>query len=498
MTLPAAPRHLLMVGLPAALVAAYVVFSGADVDPLSAVLLMIVWAVYLGLCSGAWKRSPHAIFNPDSLLLLVMGAYVMFPMSVNTLMPELFHSERASRHFDPVTVEENRSLVLCALMAMAGLAGGFALVTRVTGGPLPGLDGEWGPDRFTAAAALVTGGATLMAVLILVVGVDRYTGGAYVDSYAAEDGLGFLRAGIILFQLGLFVLYISGQGTSNRRTVEWIVFVLFLVLAAFEIRIGRRRSVLETGVGLLTLRHFCVQPFRKSTLIIGGCCALVAFAAIGQARAFMHEGLGRMIEYVQTEFSLEDLGTMSQEINVVPFTTNETIRLIDSGTPHRYGATYVEAFEILIPQKLHPDRSLAPSQWFVWQVDPDSAARGGGLSYSHVAEGYLNGGFVGVALAYVFFGVLVRTVAALRESRPRSAGRLLLVATLNLSMISLVRSDFASLLKSYVVTAWVPALAVVLFLDWQGRGRLRAMPPLDQPLDRPFDQPRQPHLEGPR
>jgi hypothetical protein len=302
--------------------------------------------------------------------------------------------------------------------------------------------------------------------------LEKYLVSSYGEVYRAETGLGFLLAGVAFFQIGLFILILAARSdpTHGRRTVQ-LVWVLFLIFALLQMRIGRRRAVAETGMSLVLLHHFAVRPFRRATLIVLLAAALVCFVAVGQMRAHMGEGLEGMIEYARTDLSAQDAKGIFHEIFVTSFTTKETARLLEQGNlDFRHGATYLEAFEILLPLKLHPTRPLAPSQWFVQEYDPWLASKGGAYSYTHMAEGYLNFGYAGIFLSALVTGVLVRGIVQLRRALPGSQGRLLLFAAVASGAVVYIRADFASLLKTYIVSAWLPALAAAYLLGRRSPG----------------------------
>jgi hypothetical protein len=126
----------------------------------------------------------------------------------------------------------------------------------------------------------------------------------------------------------------------------------------------------------------------------------------------------------------------------------------------------LEAFKVLVPLALDPNRPLAPSQDFAWGYNPEIAEAGGGYGFSSFSEGYLNFGFLGVALACYAEGVFLSFLVSYRRANPMSKGRLLLYTVALTSFIMIFRGDFASLLKGYVVLEWIPVVFIAL---WLGR-----------------------------
>jgi hypothetical protein len=195
----------------------------------------------------------------------------------------------------------------------------------------------------------------------------------------------------------------------------------------------------------------------------------------------MSRGVEAMVEEMQAQFSADDLWRILGELQVVTRSTSETAQLVPAREGYRYGATYLEAFEILVPLAVKSERPLSPSQWFVWTRDATKASRGGGYSYSLIAEGYLNFGYFGVALVSFVQGVFIAALVSYRQDNPTSRGRLLLYAVCVMAMISTVRGDFASLLKSYWVIYGIPAF---LSAWWLARQPVRQLRPLRHPAVR--------------
>lgn len=71
----------------------------------------------------------------------------------------------------------------------------------------------------------------------------------------------------------------------------------------------------------------------------------------------------------------------------------------------KWGATYTQVFSLLVPKALWASRPLDLSEQFARQVIPDWAP-GRGLSFSLLAEAYLNFSWLGAFIQYFFIGLL--------------------------------------------------------------------------------------------
>jgi hypothetical protein len=173
-----------------------------------------------------------------------------------------------------------------------------------------------------------------------------------------------------------------------------------------------------------------------------------------------------MVTRITEEIGLVTAVDLMSEPIAVLLALTETMHQVPSQEPFWLGRTFVEAFEVLVPLPLHPNRPLAPSQWFVNLIDPAVAAAGGGYSYALLAEGYLNFGIAGALAVSFLEGVIVRGVVTYRRLAPFSKSRILVYAVAVSLTIMMIRADFASLLKAGIVSLLVPA---ALIAAWLGR-----------------------------
>ena len=112
------------------------------------------------------------------------------------------------------------------------------------------------------------------------------------------------------------------------------------------------------------------------------------------------------------------------------------IKWIDSGKIlMKYGKTYLEALDGL---NLFSISFLPPNEWYAWERNPEYAATGGRYNFSAVAEGYLNGGMVGVFISGVilsFIAVMIRSLMFTKYLFPYNfiffAPMILIINTLN-------------------------------------------------------------------
>jgi len=188
------------------------------------------------------------------------------------------------------------------------------------------------------------------------------------------------------------------------------------------------------------------------------------YSIVGFARSYKDRSWDEMVAITQDEFTADDVWSGLGEFGSTPLSIYETMQLVPQQSPYRLGMSYLEALEAVIPQKIHPNRPMTSSQWFVWFYDPTTAAHGGGYAYSVIAEGYLNFGFLGILFVGIITGYLVRRMVMFRSAAPASRSRLLIYAALSTQVPYMIRGDAGSVIKNIIVCTYLPALLLIMYL----------------------------------
>jgi hypothetical protein len=409
-------------------------------------------------------RHPSDLLEMDTMFLVFFGIYVVLPI-VAFLVGSA--ADDVPTFFDLIAHFDSGVIVVGLAALFSFLVGYSSAIGPALARLVPRADSAWRPtEGLTISATLLLAGATLVAILVRIIGIDTLIESEYARAYEATAGLGLLAGGLMLIEIGLVVLHLTLAERGGRTPI--LPWILFAVLALLMLRIGRRRIVLEAGLALLVAHHFYVRRVRLRTLVVAGAASLLTFAVVGLARAYLAEGFGGVLTRLADEFGVGDIVRLMAEPVTVLLALTETMNQVPAQEPFWLGRTFVEAFEILVPLPIHPDRPLAPSQWFVNLIDPTIAAAGGGYSYALLAEGYLNFGVLGAAIVSFAEGVVVRGIVTYRRLFPSGQSRCLVYAVAVSLTIMMIRGDFASLLKAGIVGLVVPA---VLVGGWLGRRR---------------------------
>jgi hypothetical protein len=405
----------------------------------------LLWTVM----TGNDLREPLEI---DKIYLGFFGMYCVLPFVLAALNPDRLDTSI----LDPATV-------MCVSASMIGLMVG----SRLSGASrlerfVARYDHPWRKREALIAGALLTlAGGALLALLFLQVGLSTYLSSQYVDSYAAETGKGYLSAGIFILRIGSLVLLLAAL--DYRKRLPLFPILLFLGVFLFYLRVGRRGVVLSGGLAVLIILHFHYRSLKYKTLITMACVGIVLFMAVAHARAYAAGGWDGMMVGLKDDFVLEDAWLSMQEINTVPMAIHEMTEYMPSQAPYLYGRSYWEAFQILIPLELYPDRPLGSAQWFAWYHDPRLAAKGGGFAFSLIAEGYINFGYFGAFLVGLVQGAFLKMLVQLRRNNPFSKSRLLVYACVGMQVFFLIRGDIGALMKLGLIVG-LPTVAMAMFL----------------------------------
>ena len=153
-------------------------------------------------------------------------------------------------------------------------------------------------------------------------------------------------------------------------------------------------------------------------------------------------------------------------------TTMYTIDLVPSYRAFDYGLQYAYALVTVVPNifgGVHPAVARGtPSSWLIWTIDPATAAAGGGIGFSFIAEAYLNFGYWGTPIILFLLGFLyVRFI--LWAVRSHDPGRIVVLASFLSFFLVYPRGDSTALIRPLI---WYSLLVYVLFLSVSSRKRV--------------------------
>lgn len=148
-----------------------------------------------------------------------------------------------------------------------------------------------------------------------------------------------------------------------------------------------------------------------------------------------------------------------------------TIRLVPESRDFDYGVSYLYALSNIVPNlgwSVHPSVAHGTlSDWLVKTVEPGTAAAGGGLGYSFLAEAYLNFGWFGAPLWMGIFGYFIARVFLMADSG--DPAKQALVASFLSFFLILPRGESAFVVRAFAWYAMIPFLLAVVLTNVRGK-----------------------------
>jgi oligosaccharide repeat unit polymerase len=372
--------------------------------------LLLVWLFV------SWKLVSGGVFDPYGLFLISVALF-----GCGQAILEIFHlNERGllSHRFDADTTI---ATVWLTIVSLASLHFGCLLAVR----PRPGSSAS---DRAAARSlpALTRHiewlGWCLLLVsivptMVLLRGaVDLVRSAGYFALYNGREAATSVGAtpevlAGFMVPATLFLL----AGSRGRPFNIAVTSIVILAYSGVLFYLGDRSGASMPLIAYAWVWHRCIRPLPRAMLITTGALMLIVlFPLVRSVRNTAGEA----------RFSADHLADSFRSINnpVVAIisemggsmaTVAHTLELVPGTRDFDLGAGYLAALSTVFPNlfwEVHPAISHGTaSNWLIWQVDPTTAARGGGLGYSFIAEAYLNFGWcgfillVGLGFAYARF-----------------------------------------------------------------------------------------------
>lgn len=392
------------------------------------------------------KRSSFDILSPNVLFVVFHSLYSL-SVPINWLLSEDQNVNDAQLY---------AKTLMLSLLALISFLVSFHWPSR--GQEFTRMASRWSHERARVAAWVCIGIGVVALLLFLsqVGGLQLFLSVTYSDRYLLERNMGYLTILMPLIELGALVLiYVAAK---SRKKSDWIKAVLVASLfSVYMLSTGRRRAVFNLILSGVLVIHYLVRPFRRTELLGAGAIGLAFFSLWGRIRAFGNLSDGWAFGW--QSWSLTWLNPANTEFGAAYRSLIGIAEHVPKNYGFKFGLSYVEAWIILIPGFLFPNRPLAPSQWFASTFYPDVYNAGGGFGMMALGEAYLNFGYLGPVLVFSILGRLVRWMSVPRDAHADS--RVLLFAGVMPWVPFLLRSDFASVIKGFGVGYLLPLLVVI-------------------------------------
>jgi hypothetical protein len=198
-------------------------------------------------------------------------------------------------------------------------------------------------------------------------------------------------------------------GAQRSRIERGLVSALLISYCAVQIAIGYRASGVMPLAAWLWLRHASGRKVSRGLVALSAVLLIAVLPIVREVRIIPGAERDSISVFRDAVESIGDpVRTTLSEFGGTARVLADTISLVPSTRAFDYGTSYWHAALTLLPNffwGVHPTIAHGTaSDWLVWTVEPASAAAGGGIGYSNLAEGYLNFGIIGVALSMFVIG----------------------------------------------------------------------------------------------
>ena len=434
-----------------------------DIDPESA--LVAAPLSFVGVCLWtfwSWHKVRGTIFDPYALFLASSWSF----NGAQVVLEVMQLNERGllGGVFSAPTLLRTEYLVALAICAMH-----FGALWAASGGTRPLVRGSALSGDLSWHTRWV--GWFLLAVSIgPAVRVFEQAGqavmaGGYISLYQRSLGTGFETTPRLLANFlapsALFLL----AGSKSRRTGIVVSAAIIVCYSASMFFLGARAAATTALTAYLWLFSQTVRKIRiKALLVPALALVFVVFPLVRSVRET--RGSGRIsIESAQTAWSAIENPAVAalSEIGSSMSTVAYTLDLVPSIRPFDLGVSYLYALLAAIPNvawDIHPTAAHGTlSVWLVRTVQPSTAAIGGGLGYSFIAEAYENFGWLGAPLALLALGWAAGRVTSARDAR-RDPAFLAMTATLLSSALIFARAEAADFVRNACWYSLAPFLLV--------------------------------------
>jgi hypothetical protein len=392
-------------------VSAYVMMGdGQEREALALALLgLLVTEV---TCLGSWYARTGRLFDPYTIVVgavwLFNGGGLALGQALSPDLGRLFRAFHPAVYYMPAPGTTVLSLVLVSVSLLAAHAAAllFAGPSTPPSRRGPCLE-EAVPGTYFYVGATLVALSVVPAVFALKAGYDNVAAGGYMALFQSayrEDNTWYARLSSGLVP-GLF--YVAGSTSRGR-----IRRACYLAIAAFSVAtlgLGTRAVFYSNIVSLFLFHHLAVRRFRGRVLV----AALLGAAVLstGVAAARLNAGRGAMTAQDVVAGLNEQTPSLSglvretitgffEELGTSVVALVYTVDLVPATKPHEWGLSYYESLLTLLPADVMSslERGARQGAWLIETVSPSTAAYGGGIGFSILAEAYDNFGWAGPPL----------------------------------------------------------------------------------------------------
>jgi oligosaccharide repeat unit polymerase len=430
-----------------ALVCATALFTGVafDVETLAAIATALIAVIAVANLA----RLSAQIVAPSTLFLAALAVF-----HVGMIAPVAAGLDDAPAWLLALPEEVIAASLLAVILAFAAFGIGLVLGWKRTDTRPPSLTPIADAPRTPSAlhggglvAALLAAGASL--VNLSAIGFDRFFESSYgYEIYAATDSRMLQMSFFWMLPTAALISFAGARrGRESKRALALVGTTVALLLWAGD-RGGAISLLAGTGVAWTATRG----PVPRKIATFAALSVLVLVPTVATLRqlprnALSISSIGEAIEEASPLSALTEMGASLRPLA-------ETMQIVPSLEPYRYGRSYLAAVTRVAPNlglsRADDDFSdadeLAPDLWITYTVAPWTFAAYGGLGYSGVAEPYLNFGVLGIVGYFLALGFVLGRVD-LRLAQVPSRRVLAVTAVVFMSFLLTVRNDIQNFVR---------------------------------------------------
>ena len=291
--------------------------------------------------------------------------------------------------------------------------------------------------------------------------------GGYMALFQQQAITGVLASQNVLAGFFLPGLIFFLTGSNRSKAILTITGFLVLSQSIIYLALGSRFYAIAPLVAYAWIWHRCIRPLPLKWGIVSALVLLIFIIPTTAVIRTTTLGERSSIESLLTGYSsvnnpavvsIAEMGGTLQTIAL-------TIELVPSIRPFDYGLQYIYSTFTVLPNifwNIHPTIAHGtPAAWLVQTVDPFTAAAGGGLGYSFIAEAYLNLGFWGAPLVLLVIGFLF-TRFVIWASWSDDPAKFAAIAVFLASFMFFTRQDSTGVIRPLVWYSLLPYITSLL------------------------------------
>jgi O-antigen polysaccharide polymerase Wzy len=255
---------------------------------------------------------------------------------------------------------------------------------------------------------------------------------------------------LVATMLPTALMFMVAGGRGRSRLICACTLGLYSAAYLF---MGFRGTGIATLAAALWLWERTGKSLPRSVKLVGLVTVVLMIPVVGALRSGTGE---QRLDPAQMKYAWSSVAnpvaTSVAEMGQSLQTISYTMDLVHGPWSYEYGATYAAALSTILPNlfwDIHPGISRSPHSRLIWEVAPGTAAGGGGLGYSCIAEAFLNFGLLGTPAVMLLIGYgLGRTTVWLDATR--DPARLAVLAAAIVPLIMYARADTGDVTRGIV------------------------------------------------